>query len=233
VSASPCAITGRHADNLAASSPHERSDMRDQILYQTWPSLPDFASLIRAIGCRVRAVNHNGAYRLAVTLFYIGIAIGAFGFFVLPILLVRHFLLWSECNGSNLLYRIPAFSTLLGQETLTENGICIFELFCAFVFLFRICYVVAFWKTIIDWHVRRMVKLGIDPTTWFLKALVILSLVFFSIFVISLSPASEVNSFGAERMAALLTSSIVLFVFTIPELILWFWFLVFGKIETQ
>jgi hypothetical protein len=74
--------------------------------------------------------------------------------------------------------------------------------------------------------------MGVDPTTAFLKVVVIIPLVFFGIFITSLSPASEVNSFGAERMVAILTSA-VMFVFTIPEFILWFWFLVFGKIDTD
>jgi hypothetical protein len=178
------------------------------------------------------AVNQNGK-RLAIILYYMGIVICFFGFFALPTLLIDYMPWWPVCNGSTLLYRMPAFSALLAQATLTESGICVFELFCAFVFLFRVGYVVAFWRIIIDWRVTKIIALGLEPKVSIAKGVAVISILFFVAFIIGLSSIGEVNSFGPTKMSTLLTSSIVLFVFTFPELILWFWFLFFGKIETQ
>jgi hypothetical protein len=173
-------------------------------------------------------MNHNGRDRLALTLFYLGIAIGAFGFIMFPVLLIRHMLLWPGCNGSNLLYRIPAFSALLTQDTLTESGVCIFELFCAFLFLFRVGYVLAFRKAIMDWQLARVEKLQLQAKPTLAKMLVTILIVFFGVFIVSLSPASEVNSFGAGRASVLLISFVVFLAYLTPELVLWAMFLVFA-----
>jgi hypothetical protein len=125
------------------------------------------------------------------------------------------------------------FNTLFEQGILTISDLCLIELACVLSFLFRVFYLSAACDAIIDTHVARMRKMKVKPKKAFIKA-VILGIVLFSVMLIELfSPPGQINSYGAMKTAAIFISGIFAFFYAMPEIILYSWLILFGKLDNR
>ncbi len=157
-------------------------------------------------------------------------AVGIFGLLVLPALIARHFFVCSWCSQSFILRRLPIFSSLLTNGTLLPNDLCLVEMACSVCLLFRVSYLGAAHKAIVDTHINRMRRLGRDPRESFIKGVLIGLLIFF---VIGLEMMTSSMAFGPTNTGAFFMSGTFAFVFAIPEIILYIRLLSFGELAQK
>jgi hypothetical protein len=160
-------------------------------------------------------------------------AVGALGLIALPFFILHQWLACSWCDKSLFIYKLPLFNTLFDQRILTISDFCLIELACISSFLFRVCYLSAAYDAIIDTHVARMRKMRVKPKKAFIKAVIIGIVLFSAVFMELFLPPAHVNSYGAMKAAAIFIPGVFAFFYAIPEIILYIWLILFGKLDNR
>jgi hypothetical protein len=97
--------------------------------------------------------------------------VGAAGFLFLPVVVLQSHWQCRDCYHSFVLKHVPIFSSFLQSGTISQSHLGIYEIVCLSVVLFRIAYIGIFHNYIIDAHIRRMQKRGLDPGAVFLNTI--------------------------------------------------------------
>jgi hypothetical protein len=150
---------------------------------------------------------------------------------ILPFLIARHILVWSWCDGSFILPKIPAFNIMLTQDPSVIYGFCLVELFCGLYIPFRIIFCSVYHRQIVDALVNRCDSLGHTPVRAVLKMTAALLFIFIGgLGIMIFATPRSIRSFGLERLEIPLIMFIFAYCYMIPEICVYIIYVYQGRL---